>query len=98
MDRIFLFTLILFAPQTLFAQQAFTVGTASAAPGQKATGYLEVLAGVDAATKIPVVVVNGAKPGKRSRSFPVRMARNMFRSSPSKNSSPRSIRRKSLER
>src|SRR5215831_21143672 len=46
------------------AQQAFTVGTASAAPGQKATGYLEVPAGVDAATNIPVVVVNGAKPGK----------------------------------
>ncbi len=47
-----------------FAQSRFTVGTASAAPGQKATGYLEVPAGVDAATSIPVVVVNGAKPGK----------------------------------
>ena len=44
--------------------QSFSVGTASAAPGQKATGYLEVPAGVDAATNIPVVVVNGAKPGK----------------------------------
>src|SRR6202521_675555 len=47
-----------------YAQSRFTVGTASAAPGQKATGYLEVLAGVDAATNIPIVVVNGAKPGK----------------------------------
>src|SRR5258708_8721353 len=47
-----------------FAQSRFTVGTASAAPGQKATGYLEVPAGVDAATSIPVVVVNGAKSGK----------------------------------
>src|SRR5216683_6957937 len=46
-----------------FAQSRFTVGTASAAPGQKAIGYLEVPAGVDAATNIPVVVVNGAKPG-----------------------------------
>jgi len=46
------------------AQTSFTVGTASAAPGQKATGYLEVPAGVDAATSIPVIVVNGAKPGK----------------------------------
>jgi predicted deacylase len=46
------------------AQSQFTVGTASAAPGQKGTGYLEVPAGVDAATSIPVVVVNGAKPGK----------------------------------
>jgi len=46
------------------AQTRFTVGTASAASGQKATGYLEVPAGVDAATNIPVVVVNGAKPGR----------------------------------
>ena len=44
--------------------QSFAVGTASAAPGQKATGFLEVPAGVDPATSIPVVVVNGAKPGK----------------------------------
>src|SRR5258707_8199661 len=34
-----------------------------AAPGQKATGYLEVPADVDAGTNIPVVIVNGAKPG-----------------------------------
>src|SRR6266404_2998133 len=47
-----------------FAQSSFTVGTATAAPGQKATGYLEVPAGVDPATNIPVVVVNGTKPGK----------------------------------
>src|SRR6266849_6626814 len=45
-------------------QSAFTVGTASPAPGQKATGYLVVPAGVDAGTSIPVVVVNGSKPGK----------------------------------
>jgi len=44
--------------------QSFTVGTATAAPGQKATGYLEVPAGVDPATNIPVIVINGAKPGK----------------------------------
>ncbi|HLW51863.1 MAG TPA: M14 family metallopeptidase [Candidatus Angelobacter sp.] len=43
--------------------QPFTVGTASAAAGQKATGYIEVPAGTDAATSIPVVVVHGAKPG-----------------------------------
>jgi uncharacterized protein len=46
------------------AQSSFTVGTASAAPGQKANGYLQVPAGVDAATNIPVAVVNGANPGK----------------------------------
>jgi uncharacterized protein len=45
------------------AQNKYSVGTASAAPGQKATGFLEVPAGVDAATNIPVIVVNGAKPG-----------------------------------
>jgi len=41
----------------------FSIGTASAAPGQKSTGYLAVPAGVDAATNIPVVVVNGDKRG-----------------------------------
>src|SRR5258708_13062033 len=46
-----------------FAQSRFTVGTASAASGQKATGYLEVPAGVDAPANIPVAVVTGAKPG-----------------------------------
>ena len=45
------------------AQKTFAVGTASAAPGQKATGYIEVPAGVDQGTNIPVVVVNGVKPG-----------------------------------
>jgi predicted deacylase len=51
-------------PFLAFAQRAsFTVGTATAAAGQKANGYIEVPAGVDAATNIPVVVVNGRKPG-----------------------------------
>jgi predicted deacylase len=48
----------------LRAQQAsFTVGTATASVGQKATGYLDVPAGTDAATQIPVVVIRGTKPG-----------------------------------
>jgi len=52
-------------PTAAAAQQSnFTVGTATAAPGQKVTGFIEVPAGVDAATRIPVVVVNGAKPGR----------------------------------
>jgi predicted deacylase len=42
---------------------AFTVGTASAQPGQKVHGAIEVAAGVDAALTIPVVVAHGAKPG-----------------------------------
>jgi predicted deacylase len=56
--------LVMLCPLAAFAQQgAFTVGTATANTGQKATGYLEVPAGVDAATSIPVVVVRGSKPG-----------------------------------
>jgi hypothetical protein len=58
------FTLLVsFCSASLLAQSKYSVGTASAAPGQKATGFLEVPAGVDAATNIPVIVVNGAKPG-----------------------------------
>ena len=45
------------------AQEIYRLGTAQAARGQKAEGFLEVPAGVDAATSIPVVVVNGRNPG-----------------------------------
>src|SRR5947207_10235994 len=41
----------------------FTVGTATAARGQRATGTIEVPAGSDAALSIPVAVFHGAKPG-----------------------------------
>ena len=61
-----LVSLLILACLPVFAsaqRSSFTVGTASAAPGQKATGYLEVPAGADAATNIPVVIVNGATPG-----------------------------------
>src|SRR5438094_6922509 len=47
----------------LAALVAFTVGSATAASGQKVTGTIEVPAGVDAALSIPVVVAQGAKPG-----------------------------------
>jgi predicted deacylase len=58
------FLMLLLGPLVAHAQgPAFSVGTASAAPGQKSTGYLEVPAGVDVATSIPVVIINGAKPG-----------------------------------
>ena len=40
-----------------------TVGTASARRGQTATGWLRIPAGADAATDIPVAVVNGTKAG-----------------------------------
>jgi len=41
----------------------FTVGTATAARGHKATGTIEVPPGVDAGLSIPVAVFHGAKPG-----------------------------------
>src|SRR5262245_28749746 len=59
-----LLLLAIFSCTLVHAQSRFVVGTASAAPGEKATGYVEVPAGVDAATNIPVVVVHGVKPGK----------------------------------
>ena len=43
--------------------QPFAVGTARAERGHKATGSIEVPAGVDAGTSIPVIVVHGARPG-----------------------------------
>ncbi len=54
---------IALAPLALQAQSTFAVGSASAAPGQTAYGTLEIPAGSDAATTIPVIVVNGVKPG-----------------------------------
>src|SRR5258708_19053803 len=48
------------APQQ---QSPFPGGTPTAEPGQKATGTIDVPAGSDAATQIPVVVVRGSNPG-----------------------------------
>lgn len=42
-----------------------TVGTATAHVGEKATGFIQVPSGVDAPTNIPVIIINGAKPGPR---------------------------------
>ena len=44
-------------------RKTFTVGSATAERGQKATGTIEVPAGSDAALSIPVAVFHGAKPG-----------------------------------
>jgi predicted deacylase len=46
------------------AQGRVTVGTATAARGAIARGAIVVPPGVDAGTSIPVIVVNGSKPGK----------------------------------
>ncbi|HYX31084.1 MAG TPA: succinylglutamate desuccinylase/aspartoacylase family protein, partial [Pyrinomonadaceae bacterium] len=53
----------LFGSSVAQDRASFTVGTATAGRGQKATGTIEVPAGVDAALSIPVAVFNGAKPG-----------------------------------
>ncbi len=43
----------------------FAVGSASTRNGQKATGYINVPAGVDAGTRVPVIVINGVNPGPK---------------------------------
>ena len=54
-------TLVLFCGMGRSAE--IRVGTAAAQSGQKATGFIQVPAGVDSPTSIPVIVINGAKPG-----------------------------------
>ena len=58
-------TLLLCLSATVFSQErsSFTVGTATAARGQKTAGVIEVPASADPGLKIPVVVVHGSKPG-----------------------------------
>jgi len=58
------FLIILTTTIAAYAQRTtFTVGTATAARGQKATGIIEVPPGSDGALSIPVAVFHGAKPG-----------------------------------
>src|SRR6266513_5231376 len=47
----------------LVAQQtgSLTIGSVTARPGQSASGFIEVPAGVDAATRIPITIVRGAQ-------------------------------------
>src|SRR6202167_3393414 len=42
-----------------------TIGTATAHVGERATGFIQVPAGVDAPTNIPVIVIQGAKAGPK---------------------------------
>src|SRR5689334_10095164 len=58
-----LFSLVAICSAGMLAQSSFTVGTATAGPGQKATGTLEVPARADPAASIPIVVIRGNKPG-----------------------------------
>jgi hypothetical protein len=40
-----------------------SVGTATAGAGQRANGVIQVARGLDAAVDVPVIVINGARPG-----------------------------------
>src|SRR5437660_9533946 len=42
-----------------------TIGTATAQSGKRANGFIRVAAATDAATDIPVIVINGAKAGPK---------------------------------
>src|SRR2546426_2281289 len=57
------FALLLAALANAQDRASFTVGSATATRGQKATGTIEVPAGSDAGLSIPVAVFHGAKPG-----------------------------------
>jgi uncharacterized protein len=45
------------------APPPLTIGSAVARAGQAASGFIEIPAGVDAATRIPITIVRGAQPG-----------------------------------
>ena len=52
------------APAPSWAQsEVFKVGPIAAARGQASSGFLEIPAGVDAATQVPITVIHGAKEG-----------------------------------
>ena len=51
------------AAATASAQATLSVGTATARPGESASGVITVPGGADPGTEIPVSVVQGAKPG-----------------------------------
>ena len=55
--------LSLSAPGAAVAEDAFTIGALSAAPGERVSGYLEVPPAGDEGTRIPVSIVNGARSG-----------------------------------
>ena len=54
--------LLLVAP-ALLARQPITVGSITAAPGQKVSGWIDVPPRADEGTRIPVTVVHGANEG-----------------------------------
>ncbi len=61
--RVLLLVAVLSLATEARAQSPLSVGSVTAPPGQKVSGWLEVPDGVDAGTRIPVSVVHGARPG-----------------------------------
>src|SRR5512145_3459213 len=51
---------LLIAPQQ---PTSLTIGSAVARPGQASSGFIDVPAGADAATRIPITIVRGAQTG-----------------------------------
>jgi hypothetical protein len=58
-----LLVVMLLAVPASAQRPAFSVGSVSAAPGAKASGYLEVGAKNDEGARIPVTVIHGSRPG-----------------------------------
>ncbi|HXE75725.1 MAG TPA: M14 family metallopeptidase [Candidatus Xenobia bacterium] len=63
MRRLVLVLVLLAATGSAESAEPFTLGALTAKPGERVAGFLEVPAGVDAGTRIPVTVIHGAKSG-----------------------------------
>ncbi|MFQ5724391.1 MAG: succinylglutamate desuccinylase/aspartoacylase family protein [Terriglobia bacterium] len=63
MHTLFAAILALAVASPLAAREPFTVGGLTAQPGERVSGFLEVPAGVDEGTRIPVTLVHGKEPG-----------------------------------
>jgi len=65
MKTFFGLSLLFTVPCSVIAQRTptFSVGGISADAGQKMSGYLEVPAGIDEGTRIPITVIHGSGPG-----------------------------------
>jgi predicted deacylase len=51
------------APALAAQRSPFHVGSVQASPGTRASGYLEIPAAADSATRIPITVIHGSEPG-----------------------------------
>jgi hypothetical protein len=55
--------LSLSAPALLAQRGEFRVGPVRANPGARVSGFLEIPAGVDSATRVPITIIHGSGPG-----------------------------------